>query len=74
MREIEAAGGVPFTAIVHNSNLGVETRAEDVREKEKEAERLATLVGLPLLFTAADERIADEIPAAFPLSLQKKIT
>ena len=74
MREIEAAGGIPFTAIVHNSNLGTETRAEDVCAMQTEAERLAEMAALPLLFTAADARIAQEIPEAFPLSLQKKIT
>ena len=74
MREIEAAGGIPFTAIVHNSNLGVETEAKDVLAMEGEIERLSVLSSLPILFTAADERIAPDIPAAFPLSLQKKIT
>ena len=74
MREIEAAGGIPFTAIVHNSNLGVETEAEDVLQKETEARRLASLASLPLLFTSADARIAGDIPEAFPLRLQKKIT
>ena len=74
MREIEAAGGIPFTAIAHNSNLGVETEAEDVLAMEGEAKRLSELASLPILFTAADARIACEIPEAFPLSLQKKIT
>ena len=74
MREIEAAGGIPFTAIVHNSNLGTETEAKDVLAMEEEAERLSALSSLPILFTAADERIAPDISAAFPLRLQKKIT
>lgn len=74
MREIEAAGGIPFTAIVHNSNLGVETKAEDVLSMEEEARRLASLASLPLFFTSADARIACDIPGAFPLRLQKKIT
>ena len=74
MREIEAAGGIPFTAIVHNSNLGEETAAGDVLAKQAEAERLASLASLPLLFTAMDARIADAHPAVFPLRLQQKIT
>ena len=74
MREIEAAGGIPFTAIVHNSNLGEETKAGDVLAKQEEAERLASLASLPLLFTAMDARIADALPTAFPLRLQQKIT
>ena len=74
MREIEAAGGIPFTAIVHNSNLGVETAPEDVLAKEEEAKRLSEISSLPILFTAADARIACDIPTAFPIRLQKKIT
>ena len=32
MCEIEAAGGIPFTGLVNNSNVGEETTAEDVIE------------------------------------------
>ena len=74
LREIEAAGGIPFTAIVHNSNLGEETKAEDVLAMEEEASRLASMTGLPLLFTALDARLSDALPEAFHLRLQKKIT
>ena len=74
MREIEIAGKIPFTAIVHNSNLGEETTADDILAMQGEAERLASLVSLPLLFTAADERFRDALPDAFHLRLQKKIT
>jgi len=73
MREIEAAGGIPFTAIVHNSNVGPETRADDVLAKAEEAEKLASLAKLPILFTTADEAVAEKMENAFPLSLQKKI-
>lgn len=72
MKEIETAGGIPFTAIVHNSNLGRETAAEDITVKATEAERLSAMTGLPLLFTAAEESLADGLDA-FPLRLQKKI-
>ena len=74
MREIEAACGIPFTAIVHNSNLGEETTAGDILAKQAEAERLSRLSSLPLLFTATDARLGDAIPEAFPIRLQKKIT
>ncbi len=73
MREIEAAGGIRFTAVVHNSNVGRETRASDVLAKEGELSRLLSLSGLPLLFTAAEEKVADALDGAFALSLQKKI-
>ncbi len=74
MREIELAGKIPFTAIAHNSNLGEETKGEDVLSMMKEAEGLSLLTGLPLLFTAADARLAAALPEAFHLRLQKKIT
>ncbi len=74
MREIEAAGGLPFTAIAHNSNLGGESTGDEVLAKENEARRLSELSGLPLLFTAASEAVASALPDAFPLRLQKKIT
>ena len=74
MREIEAAGGLPFTAIVHNSNLGGESTGNEVLDKAGEAVRLSELSGLPLLFTAASEAVASALPDAFPLRLQKKIT
>lgn len=73
MREIEVAGGIPFTAIVHNSNLGEETCADDIRAVEEKANALSSLAGIPLLFTAVDERLSSEFPAAFPICLQKKI-
>ena len=72
MKEIEAAGKIPFTAIVHNSNLGRETTPDHVTDKAKEAERLSSLSGLPLLLTTAEAGVAEAIDA-FPLDLQKKI-
>ncbi|MBQ9468032.1 MAG: hypothetical protein IJU52_03400 [Clostridia bacterium] len=72
LREIEAAGGVPFTAIVHNTNLGAETTPQTVMSAEKEALKLSELSGLPVLFTSADEKIANQIPGAFPLRLQRR--
>lgn len=73
MREIEAAGGIPFTAIAHNSNLGEETTVNDILVMEEKAKTLAALASLPLLFTAVDERLSEAIPSAFPIRLQKKI-
>lgn len=74
MREIELAGKIPFTAIVHNSNLGEETKGEDILLMNAEAEKLSALAGLPVLFTAADARLSHALPDAFHLRLQKKIT
>ena len=77
MREIEYAGGIRFTALVNNSNLGVETTAEDVLASMRYAEEVAAMSGLPVVMTTADEKLQSElsnkIPNLFPLKLQKKI-
>ena len=77
MREIEVAGGIRFTGLVNNSNLGVETTAEDVLTSMRYAEEVSTMSGLPVVMTAADEKLQEElkgkIPNLFSLKLQKKI-
>ena len=77
MREIEAAGGIRFTALVNNSNLGIETTAEDVLASVRYADEVATMSNLPVVMTTADEKLEDElrdkISNLFPLKLQKKI-
>lgn len=74
MREIEAAGGIGFTAIVNNTNLGRETTSGAVYNGAAKAELLSGLSGLPVLFTSAEDKIAAEldIPGVFPLKLQKR--
>ena len=61
MREIEAAGGIPFTAIVNNSNLGRDTTPEDVESTVPTVKELSRISGLPIKFTSVDERIYDKI-------------
>ena len=77
MREIEYAGGIRFTALVNNSNLGVETTAEDVLASMRYATEVSAMSGLPVVMTTADEKLQnelqDKIPNLFPLKLQKKI-
>ena len=77
MREIEAAGGIRFTALINNSNLGVETTADAILASVRYANEVAEISGLPIVMTTADERLQDElnnkIPNLFPLKLQKKI-
>ena len=58
MAEIEAACGLPFTAIVNNTNLGAATTADTVLESLPLAEELARLSGLPIKMTSVDERLA----------------
>ena len=75
MREIEAASGIPFTAIINNSNLGVETTPEDVVKSNMYAQELSKISNLPVLFTTVNNSIAndigDKVPNVFPLELQK---
>ena len=72
MREIEAAGGIPFTGIVNNSNLGELTTPADVTATEKKAQELSALSGLPLRFTSAEATLANDLNGVFPLTLQSK--
>ena len=77
MREIEIAGGIRFTALVNNSNLGAETTAEDVLASMRYADEVSAMSGLPVVMTTADKKLQDalqdKIPNLFPLHLQKKI-
>lgn len=76
MREIELAGGIPFTGIVNNSNLGRETTAKDVIASDAYAQELSAATGLPVRMTTAWDTIADEVakvlPNVVPLHLQNK--
>ena len=77
MREIEYAGGIRFTALINNSNLGTETTAEDVLASMRYANEVAAMSNLPLVMTTADEKLQNDlqnkIPDLFPLKLQDKI-
>ena len=77
MREIECAGGIRFTALINNSNLGTETTAEDVLLSVRYADEVAAISNLPLVMTTVDQRLEkdlkDKILNLFPLNLQKKI-
>lgn len=77
MREIEAAGGLPFTGIINNSNLGDETTPEDVLSSVEYAEKISSLTGLPVkMITVRAEiynQLTDKVPDLFPLTLQPKI-
>lgn len=76
MREIETAGGVPFTAIVNNANLAHETTPETVLAAIPYMERLSKLSGLPIWLTSAEETVAaglaGKIPHLLPMKLQAK--
>lgn len=76
MREIEAAGGIPFTGIVNNSNLGRDTTAEDVIATDAYAKEMAAATGLCLRMTTVKDDIAEKVakvlPNVVPLHLQNK--
>jgi len=76
MREIEAAGGIPFTAIVNNANLGEETSAEDVLRGEAFCRELSRLSGLPVAFTTIvrelQPHLEGKVGNLFPMQLQYK--
>ena len=74
MREIEQASGLPFTALVNNTNLGPETTVQDLLDSVQYIEELSRRTGLPVkmtcvrrdLYPALEGQIAD----LFPIDLQ----
>ncbi len=77
LREIETACRLKFTGLINNSNLGLETTAEDVENSLSYAEDLAQKTGLPILFTTVTqdlyEPLKDCIQNLYPLEMQKKL-
>ena len=75
LREIEFAGGIRFTGLVNNSNLGAMTTAEDILASRDYAEEVARLSGLPIVMTSVRQdlypAVEGKVPYAFPLGLQK---
>jgi hypothetical protein len=75
MREIETAGGIRFTGLVNNTNLGAETTAEDILASRPYAEEVSRLSGLPIVATSvrADltKALEGKVENIFPLTLQK---
>lgn len=80
LKEIEAAGKVPFTGLVNNSNLGSSSSVDDLLSTEAQIQELARLSGLPIRFSAAEQSIAQSLidsgamakDTLFPLTLQEK--
>lgn len=77
MREIETAGGVRFTGLVNNSNLGESTDTETVLNSVSYAEEVSRLSGLPVVMTTVKKELCSalegKIENLLPLTLQKKI-
>jgi hypothetical protein len=77
LREIEAAAGLRFTAIVNNSNLGAETTAEDILSSVEFGKALSDASGLPLIATSVSEPVYEalsgRIAGLYPIRLQKHL-
>ena len=72
MGEIEAAGGIRFTCLVNNTNLGELTTAGDVLASGEKMQTLSDLTGLPVWMTSVRADLAAQVPGSFPLTLQEK--
>ena len=74
--EIEVAAGIPFTAIVNNSNLGRETTAEAVLGSLDYANEASEKLNLPVKLTTVNEplynELKDKIENLMPLVLQER--
>ncbi len=75
LREIEVAGGIPFTGVINNSNLGAVTTATDILATVGYADEVAAAMNLPVVMTTVRQdlysAVVDKVPHAFPLGLQK---
>lgn len=73
MREIEDAAKIRFTGIVNNSNVGDETKAEDVISSLEYAKEVSEMTNLPVKFTSVHHLLYDELKGKidnlFPLRL-----
>ena len=73
MQEIEEACGLPFTAIVNNSNLGEATTVRDILDSASYANAVAEKTGLPIKMTTVNHHLLQDLPQGnfFPLRLQE---
>jgi hypothetical protein len=77
--EIEAAGKVPFTGLVNNSNLGSETGLDHILASLPFAQEASLALGLPLRMTAVprfllsgQQRFANIQTEIFPIEIYGK--
>ncbi|MEN6340700.1 MAG: hypothetical protein ABFD03_11275, partial [Clostridiaceae bacterium] len=73
LREVEAACGMPATALVNNSNLGRETTVDTILHTQGRMKELSQFSGLPVKMTVADRRLCagleGKIADLFPMDL-----
>lgn len=76
LREIEFAGGMPFTGLINNSNLGAATTADDVLASVGYADAMSAATSLPVVMTTVERRLyaglAGKIDELFAMDLQKR--
>ena len=78
LKEIEAADGLPFTAIINNSNLGELSGAGSIAGTEEKMKTLERLTGLPCVMSTVLKELEEEVRRLLPgrnvfgLSLQAK--
>lgn len=60
---ISQAARLPFTGLIHNTHLLHETSVEDICEGQSLVEEVARETGLPIVFTAAMKRLAQDLEA-----------
>lgn len=75
LREIEAAGHVPVTAIVNNTNLGRETDAETIESSDGFAREVAARCGVPVAFTCVRRDLAASVrkPDIYPVDIYVRL-
>ncbi len=81
LHEIEAASGIPFTGLINNSNLGVNTDIDTVRASFEYAQTVSRISNLPIIATTCPnieafndiEDFGDKNGIVIKLKLQKKI-
>ena len=61
MREIQTACGIPFTAIINNTNLGKETGLETMLASFSTAEELVRLSGVPLKAVSGTKELMEKL-------------
>ena len=75
--EITAAGHIPVNGIINNSNIGIETTAEDIRSSGQFAKDVEEKTGIAVKYTTVREdlyeELKEEIPNLIPLRLQKGV-
>ena len=81
LKEIEYASGIPFTGLVNNSNLGIDTTPATVINSLLYAEEVSKLSGLPIFATTCPDfpsfsdvtNFGEENGILIKMKLQKKI-